>query len=331
MNKSLGVLRGCLAICLAAGGCVTQMPGASHSGTLPTLTEVQVRLAAGLKRDVTTLATEIGKRNVSHPEGLARAEAYLTRRLSEAGYEVSRQTYTVGGVECSNLIAELPGTTDPDRIVVVGAHYDSVHECPAANDNGSGVAATLALAQAFADRPQPRTIRFVLFVNEEPPYFWTSKMGSLVYAKACRERGDRVIAMLSLETMGYYSDEPGSQHYPPPLSVMYPSRGDFIAFIGNYSSRALVRQCVGAFRQHAEFPSEGAAVTMAVPRIGSSDHWSFWKQGYRAVMVTDTAPYRYKHYHKLTDTPEKLDYERMARVVEGLEGVILDLSAARDE
>lgn len=306
---------------------MTQMPGASHSGALPPMTEVQRRLASSLRCDVTALATEIGKRNVSHPEGLARAESYLTRRLSEAGYQVSRQTYIVEGVPCSNFTAELRGTTDPDRIIVVGAHYDSVHECPAANDNGSGVASTLALAQAFADRAQPCTIRFVLFVNEEPPYFWTSKMGSLVYAKACKKRGDDVVAMLSLETMGCYSDEPGSQHYPPPFSMMYPSRGDFIAFIGNYASRDLVRQCVGSFREHAEFPSEGAAVTMAVPRIGSSDHWSFWKQGYQAVMVTDTAPYRYKHYHKLTDTPEKLDYERMARVVEGLEGVILDLSA----
>jgi hypothetical protein len=303
------------------------MPGRTHSGALPSLTESQSRLAAALRRDVTVLASDIGRRNVSHPEGLEAAAAYLTRCLMDAGYAVTRQTYTVEGVECSNLVAELPGTLEPVRIVVVGAHYDSVHECPAANDNGSGVASTLALARAFAGRAQPCTIRFVLFVNEEPPYFWTSKMGSLVYAKECRKHGDDVGAMLSLETMGCYSDEPGSQHYPPPFSLMYPSRGNFIAFIGNYSSRGLVRRCVGSFRGHAEFPSEGAAVTMLVPRIGSSDHWSFWKQGYKAVMVTDTAPYRYSHYHKATDTPEKIDYERLARVVEGLEGVIRDLSA----
>ena len=303
------------------------MPGRSYSGPLPPPSPSQAALAVDLRRNVETLASGIGKRNVSHPEGLARAEKYLADGLAAAGYTVERQTYIVAGVPCTNLIAEIPGNREPGRIVVVGAHYDSVHECPAANDNGSGVAATLALARLFAGKPGALTLRFVLFVNEEPPYFWTSNMGSLVYARACKARGEDIASMLSLETMGCYSDEPGSQRYPPPFSLRYPSEGNFIAFVGNYASRVLVRRCVSSFRTHAQFPSEGAALTMLVPRIGSSDHWSFWKQGYPAVMVTDTAPYRYRHYHKLTDTPEKIDYERLARVVEGLRGVVADLSS----
>jgi Zn-dependent M28 family amino/carboxypeptidase len=197
-----------------------------------------------------------------------------------------------------------------------------VRGSPGANDNASGAAAVLALARRFADRPQARTIRFVLFVNEEPPLFWTDQMGSLVYAREAKQRGDDIVAMLSLETMGCFLDEPGSQRYPPPFGMFYPDEGNFIAFVGMSSSGPLVERAVGAFRGACRFPSEGAALPSLVPRVGSSDHWSFWKQGYPALMVTDTAPYRYRHYHKPTDTPDKLDYERLARVVEGLDAVI---------
>jgi hypothetical protein len=155
-------------------------------------------------------------------------------------------------------------------------------------------------------------------------------MGSLVYARKCRERGDDVVAMLSLETIGYYSDEPRSQRYPPLVRGRYPSEGNFIAFVGHYQSRELVRRCVQLFREHAEFPSEGAALTSLVPRVGASDHWSFWKMGWPSLMVTDTAPYRYPHYHKESDTPDKLDYEQMARVVDGLERVVRELATVEE-
>jgi Zn-dependent M28 family amino/carboxypeptidase len=217
----------------------------------------------------------------------------------------------------------------PDEIVVFGAHYDAVMGCPAANDNGSGVAATLAVARALtsAGVPRPaRSIRFVFFVNEEPPFFWTEEMGSDVYARACKERGDNIVAMLTPETIGCYSDEPGSQRYPIPIKRFYPDKGDFIAFIGMYEARALIRLCVEIFRKNAAFPSVGAGLPGIVPHVGASDHWSFWRQGYPALMVTDTAPYRYTHYHRATDTPDKLDYEKMARVVEGLQRVVEELA-----
>jgi hypothetical protein len=302
--------------------CAVLMPGDSFKGPLPVLKAEQSSTADQLRTDVQVLAGRIGERNVAHPDQLAAAEDYLAASLAKAGYQVQWQTFDVKGVKCSNLIAELKGTTRPDEIIIIGGHYDAVANCPAANDNASGSAATLALARSFAGRPQERTIRFVLFVNEEPPYFWTDDMGSLVYARSCKERGDRIVGMLSLETIGFYSDKPGSQEYPPPMSVAYPSTGNFIGFVGMAESEEFVKRCVAAFRSSVDFPSEGAALTSLVPRVGASDHWSFWKQGYPAVMVTDTAPYRYPHYHKPTDTPEKLDYERMARVVTGLEGVV---------
>jgi Zn-dependent M28 family amino/carboxypeptidase len=301
------------------------MPGRSYRGTLPPLTEAQAGLAARLRADVETIAGDIGERNTLRPAALAAAARLIEGRLESVGYGVRRHEFQAEGITVANLEALVPGGAAADQIVVVGAHYDSVWGCPAANDNASGVAAGLALAEAFAGRPASRTLRFVFFANEEPPFFQTEQMGSLVYARECRSRGERVVAMLSLETIGYYSDREGSQRYPPPLGLLYPSRGDFIGFVGNVASRWLVRRAVGAFRRHAKFPSEGGALPAFFPGVGWSDHWAFWEQGYPAVMVTDTAPFRYPHYHLSTDTPQHLDYQRMARVVEGLQAVVRDL------
>lgn len=320
-----------LAICTGAvlfafSRCSVMMPGDSFKGPLPTITPAQLSLSEELRQDVQVLAGRIGERNVFKPHQLAAAEDYLAAQLARAGYKVEWQTFPVNGVKCSNLIAELRGTSLPEEIVVVGAHYDAVSGCPAANDNGSGTAATLALARHFAGKPMARTVRFVLFVNEEPPFFWTDEMGSLVYARACKQKNENIVGMLSLETMGFYSDAEGSQKYPPPVGAVYPKKGNFIGFVGMGEAEEFVRRCVGTFRKTVDFPSEGAALSSFVPMVAASDHWSFWKQGYPAVMVTDTAPYRYPHYHKATDTPEKLDYERMARVVTGLKGVVEDLA-----
>ncbi len=230
------------------------------------------------------------------------------------------------GAEVVNIEAVLKGTSRAGEVVVVGAHYDSFYGLNGADDNGSGVAGVIALARRLACCPQPRTIRFVLFVNEEPPAFWTPDMGSWVYAKGCRAAGDTIVGMLSLESIGCYSDQPGSQHYPPPLGAFFPDTGDFIAFVGNTSSRSLVHECIGTFRGTTPFPSEGAALPGLLPGVGWSDHWSFWKEGYPALMVTATAPYRNERYHTPADRPDTLDYERTARVVEGLEKVVRELA-----
>jgi len=302
------------------------MPGKSHEGSLPPLSEVQRSLAASLKRDVVVLAEEIGLRDCFSPKLLEASLRHLERRFQGIGLKPLRETFQAGGVDFANLSAEIRGTGP--EVVVVGAHYDAVHGCPAANDNASGVAAMLALAERAVRWTPERTLRFVAFANEEPPHFQTDGMGSRVCARNCKARGEKVAAMLSLETMGYYSDQQGSQAYPPPLSFFYPSKGDFIAFVGNFGSRALVKQCIARFRKDAAFPSEGAALPGFLPGVGWSDHWSFWEEGYPAVMVTDTAPFRYPHYHQPTDTPDKLDYDRFARVVDGLVPVVAELVGA---
>jgi Zn-dependent M28 family amino/carboxypeptidase len=262
------------------------------------------------------------------PAELAQAADYIQTQFVRSGYDVQRQAYEVGGTTCCNLEVEIPGNGVADEIVVIGAHYDSVPGSPAANDNASGVGAILALAERFRGRQISRTLRFVAFVNEEAPYAHTEQMGSRVYARRCRERREKVTAMLSLETIGYYGDAPKSQKYPPLIGWLYPSTADFIAFVGNTRHVGLVRRVTRAFRRHEPFPSQGGALPELVSDIGRSDHWSFWQEGYPALMVTDTAPFRYPYYHTPDDTPDKIDFERTARVVRGLGYAIDDLVEA---
>jgi hypothetical protein len=331
MRRSVFIVVGVVAIAavvLAGGWAVSSMPGESYDGSAAPLDAREERYRARLERDVAMLASEIGERNVYRPDALERAALHLEGELRDAGLAPARQTYVVDAVPCHNIEVELRGTRLPEEIIVVGGHYDSVIGSPGANDNATGAAATVALARAFAGRHAARTVRFVLFVNEEPPFFQTGQMGSYVYAARSSARGEKVAAMLSLETMGYYSDEEGSQRYPFPLNLAYPTTGNFIGFAGNMASRGLVERVVGLFREHASFPSEGATVPDEIQGIGWSDHWSFWQFGYEALMITDTAPFRYEHYHEPTDTPDRIDYVRLARVVAGIEKVITALADA---
>jgi Zn-dependent M28 family amino/carboxypeptidase len=309
-----------------------RMPGRSHRGPLPPPDDRLVRLSKELRLHVRHLAEEIGERNVSQrPRELARAADYIEGELAGAGYEVHRQAYEIAGVTCSNLEVEIPGAANAGDIVIIGAHYDTVPGSPGANDNGTGVAALLALARKSSGFPADRTLRFVAFVNEEAPYAHTERMGSWVYAGRCRERGEKVTAMLSLETIGYYSDAPGSQRYPPLVGLLYPSRGDFIGFVGSTRYAALLRQVVAAFRRSEPFPSQGGALPEAVAAIGRSDHWPFWQEGYPALMVTDTAPFRYPYYHTPDDTVDKIDFQKTARVVRGLGNVVAALTRVEKE
>jgi len=306
---------------LMAGGC--GMPGKSFTGALPAATVAERSLADQIKSDVIYLAGTVGNRDTDHPANLVKGADYIEAELGRAGWKVARHAYVVKGQTVFNLDAEIKG--ELDEIVLVGAHYDSVMGAPGANDNASGAAAVLALARRMGKEHPRRTLRLAAFVNEEPPYFQTEQMGSLVYAKECKARGDKIAAMMSIETIGCYSDQPGSQRYPSPFNLFYPKEGNFIAFVGNIGSAGLVKRIVGKFRNDVRFPSEGAAVLGSIEGVGWSDHWSFWQCGYKGIMVTDTAPFRYRWYHTAGDTPDKLDYERTARVVEGLEIVVRDL------
>lgn len=327
MLKTVSIwLGGLLALLLIASvwGYFTmiRMPGESFQGQLSDLSREELVLRGEMRLSVEDLAGEIGERNVQTYGALAAAENYLAASLQSLGFQVHRRSYEVAGRTCDNLEVEIKGKDRADEIVIVGAHYDSAPGTAGANDNATGVAATLALARSFVGAVPSRTLRFLFFVNEEPPFFQGASMGSRVYAAECRSRGENVVAMISLETIGCFSDAEGSQEYPFPMALFYPSTGNFIAFVGNLDSRELVHESIATFRDSVSFPSEGAAAIASIPGIGWSDHWSFWQEGYQAIMITDTAPFRYEHYHTSEDTPEKIDYDRMARVVSGVRCVV---------
>ena len=310
-----------------------RMPGKNVSKVGP-LSPDEVVLREELRANVQKLAGEIGERNMWHYPQLNAAADFIEDSFSRARLRTRRDSYEMGGQPCHNIEAEIPGNRP--EVIVIGGHYDSVFGSPGANDNGTGAAAVLALARRFAIReteqhpPQRtpnKTLRFVTFVNEEPPYFLSGEMGSLVYARRCKEHGDKISAMISLETIGYFSDAPHSQTYPSPgLGVFYPKVGNFIGFVSNVKSRALLRRVVTLFRKHAKIPSEGASLPAFIPGVSWSDQWSFWQHGYPAIMVTDTAPFRYPYYHASSDTPDKLDYDRFTLVVSGMEKVIEELA-----
>ena len=284
---------------------------------------------ADLRTYVEMLAVKIGERNVEQYANLQQAATWLESALgpNNMGYKVERQTYQVGGKDCHNIEVQIIGKTKPDEIVVVGAHYDSAVGTPGADDNASGVAALVCLANAFVGTVPERTLRFVGFVNEEPPHFQTGAMGSYVYAKRCKDRKEDVVAMLSLESLAYYSDVKGSQGYPPVLSARYPDTGNFAAVVGNLESSSLIDQVADRLQASAVgVPVEKLSFSASLPGVGWSDHWSFWEFGYPAVMVTDTAPYRNEHYHKPSDLPGTLDFDRLQKVTIGLRAVIAELA-----
>ncbi len=269
---------------------------------------------------------------MASPAALDRAADQIETSFRSTLLPVERQSFAADGKTCHNLVLERPGTGRKDEIVVIGAHYDSAESVPGADDNASGVAVLLELARLTSGpSPQARTVRFVAFANEEPPYFQSPSMGSLVYARRCRDKGERIVAMLSLESLGYFRDEPGTQRYPPLFSALYPDRGNFVAFVGDLGSRWLVRRAIGTFRKGARIASEGGALPGGVPGVGWSDQWAFWEAGYPGIMVTDTAPFRNPNYHTPGDTPETLDYVRLARVVLGLVPVVRDLTSKNTE
>lgn len=285
-------------------------------------------LTQRLRSHVYQLAERIGERNVFRPAALRAAEVYIRDVWYQYGYSVTAQEYSLMDIRCSNLEVTKVGTRHANKTILVGAHYDSVAGAPGANDNGSGVATLLEMSRLLSDTDNHQTIRFVAFVNEEPPFFHTHQQGSYLYARAARQRSEDIRLMIALETIGYFRDQPNSQHYPPFFRFFFPDRANFIAFVANFRSRPVLRKLARAFRNASDFPLQYLATSALVPGVSWSDHLWFWRHGYRAVMVTDTAFYRYPYYHGPGDTAEKLDYERLAQLAEGLAAAIARLACS---
>ncbi len=279
-----------------------------------------------LRDHVEMLAGKIGPRHVGDPPSMRQAVEYIREQFSRAGYPVTEQSYPVAETEAANLIARIEGTDRSGETVVLGAHYDTVPTTPGADDNASAVAVLLETARLLRDLPSRRTIHFVAFACEELPHYHTMTMGSQVYARRCRERGERIRGMICLEMVGYFTDEPNSQGYPDEmpkwLRWIFPRRGNFLAAVGNLRSWRLGIAFRRGFKRATRFPLYSISLPEFLGFIRRSDNSSFWDQNYSALMITDTSYLRNAHYHQPTDLPDTLDYRAMTQVTIGVAGAV---------
>ena len=320
----------------ALNSCISMsLPGKNHKGDIPELTQIQSKDMQIMKTHIEYISNEIGEHNYWKYGALEDCKKYIVNEGEKYGYKPVLQSYNCRGKTVSNIEFVKHSRQNPNEFYVIGAHYDSVHGTVGADDNTSSVAALLHLADYFKDKDLKTGIRFVFFVNEEPPFFHTEEMGSLIYAKQYNPKspGNQfhknptiIKGMISLDPIGYYSTEKKSQRYPFPLSLFYPGTGDFIALVADNSSRKFLKQVGKSFRKHASIPSRGIAAPRSIPGITFSDHWSFSINNIPAMLFTNTGMFRNPHYHRTTDLPDTLDYHRMTLVVDGIKGVIKDLT-----
>lgn len=330
-----------LAAPLLLCGCIhTTMPGESFSAPTPAETPQQRALADALRGHVEMLSVQIGRRHLGEHGNLQRAAAYLDQTLAAMGYAVRSHAWEQDGKPVRNLEVEIPGSRHPAEIILMGAHYDSARQSPGADDNASGVAALLEVARLLHPTSDPsfapppgRTVRLVFFTNEEPPFFANQTMGSWKYAHAARNRGhpgsrgENIVAMIALDSIGRFSSEPGSQRYPAIVAGQFPTRGDFLGFVTRHEDARLLHAAIAAFRKNTPVPSQGASAPSFLEGIWYSDHWSFWQFGYPGIMITDTAFFRWgDDYHAPGDTIDQLDFLTLAHITNGLRDIVITLA-----
>jgi hypothetical protein len=295
----------------------------NHTVDLKKTSYMKRTIRDNLQRIVRNISGEIGSRGYLQADALQKTADFISSELQHYGYTISYQTYEDGGRTYKNIHTEIKGKTIAEKIIVVGAHYDTVTGTPGADDNASGIAGLLEIARLLSDDPAHITVRFVAFTLEEPPFFRSNLMGSHIYAQRLRENDEHIEGMICLESIGYFTDKPGSQFFPFSFfRWIYPDKGNFITFVSNLNSKIFLNRLKQGFQKGAVLPVESISTLSIIPGIDFSDHRSFWKAGFKAIMVTDTAFYRNPHYHTPGDVHDTLDYERMAEVVLGLKSSI---------
>ena len=280
----------------------------------------------GLESSVDYMAGVLGPRNYVHYAQLQRCKEWIRQRWKSEGYTVNEQTFFIEGKEYTNLEIEFPGRTAPSEIIIVSAQYDTLPDSPGANNNSSGTAILLQLSRLLRNYTPDRTLRLVAFTTEEDPFFGTEMMGSYLYAKRSGQIGENILVTLSLDALGIYKEEPNSQRLPFPFSLFYPNRGNFLAFIGNLHSRKYLKESTMGFKKGSSFPVKAGAVPEWAKGAGWSDHSSFWKFGYPAIMITDTGGFRSPYHTTKDDTMEKLNFDAMSRIVVGMYSAIVELT-----
>jgi Zn-dependent M28 family amino/carboxypeptidase len=283
-------------------------------------------LRSRLYAHVNVLSNEIGPRNLQHYSGLKKTGDYITAQMKKHNINFSTQQYCYGRKTIMNLIAEKLGQDQADEIIVVGAHYDTVLDSPGADDNATGIACLLELIRLLHRYNTNRTFRFVAFTLEEPPFFGSEQMGSNVYAKSCREKDENIVGMIALEMLGYYKERRRSQKFPlPDMIGHYSDKGNFIAIVGNNHSHPLGSVLADKMKETSLVKTRIIIPNSPIHGIDLSDHSSFWRYNYPAIMITDTAFYRNPHYHENSDTIEKLNFRYFTRLVFSLADALKQL------
>ncbi len=277
-----------------------------------------------LRSHVSALSETFAPRDYTHVENLDRAADYIERQFREAGGEIGEQAFVVDSQHYRNIIARF-GPESKERIVV-GAHYDVYGPYPGADDNASGIAGLIELARLLGRQKLHTRVELVAYTLEEPPFFRTEQMGSAVNAESLVEAHAKLRAMLCLEMIGYFTDEPNSQQYPlPELRALYPNKGNFIALVGTFDEMALLRRVKRAMIAASDLPLRSITAPRSLQGVDFSDHLNYWNHGFPALMITDTAFYRNKRYHHPEDVIGTLDFKRMAEVVRQVYAAVMEL------
>ena len=281
-----------------------------------------------LQDHLQALTLTIGERSVLYPENLKKTAKYIEACYQGIDLPVHSEPYQYQNVTVANVVAEISFCANPTRHLLLGAHYDSLSGTVGADDNASAIAVQLETARYLKElqghKELDLAVKFVSFALEEPPVFGSRHMGSRVYAEKAKKEKEQIDGMICLEMVGYACPAPGCQGYPFPLMFLdYPKEGNFIGLAADFNSRKLTWALFRAFRRNQELPAIKLTVPCGgwlLPSVRLSDHSSFWDQGFKAVMITDSAFYRNPHYHLPSDTMDKLDYHFMAELVQSLVG-----------
>ncbi len=279
-----------------------------------------------LESDIYYMSVRLGPRNAFSYERLQKSAEWIKKRWESQGYAVRSRKFSIQGKDYENLEIEIRGQKTPTEIVVVSAQYDTLPDSPGANNNASGVTVLLQLSNLLKNSSPDRTLRLVNFVNEEDPFFGTEWMGSFKYAENAYQKHENIKIMLSIDSIGIYKDEPGSQKLPFPFSVFYPDRGNFLAFIGDFGSRKYMIQATRGFKKGSSFLIKAGIVPKWTKGAAWSDHSSFWKFGYHGMQITDTGAFRSPYHTTKEDTIEKINFDALSRIVMGIYGSIIELT-----
>ncbi len=279
-----------------------------------------------LGSDLSYMSVGLGPRNAFSYERLQKCAKWIKKRWESQGYVVESNKFSIQGREYENLAIEIKGKKSPEEIIIVSAQYDTLPDSPGANNNASGVAVLFQLSNLLRNFTPDKTIRLIDFVNEEDPFFGTEWMGSFRYAENAYQKHENVKIILSIDSIGIYKDEPGSQKLPFPFSLFYPDRGNFLAFIGDFGSRKYMIKATRGFRRGSAFPIKAGVVPKCVKGAAWSDHVSFWKFGYAGMQITDTGAFRSPYHTTKEDTLEKINLDALSRIVIGMYGSITELA-----